>query len=247
MTEKSFWGTEYTLPEGAGFRHFCVGHLLWLGLAAVLCAAVWLAFRRRKMLPARLMRVFAALLVLDELFKYYIALRSGVFAPSFLPLHLCSINIFLITADALRPNPYLRELLYAECLPGAAMALVFPGWAYLPIKNALCIHSFSAHILLLLYPVLLLAEGFRPNFHRLARTFPMVLAAAALAYGFNAVFGTNFMFLRYAGTGNPLAWLESLVGTPGYLIGIPVIAALCWAVMYGVPCLVQKRDNMYTR
>lgn len=227
-----------------GFSHFCPGHLLWLGTAAILCVCLGLAYRSwgpEKRLFCR--RVLAALLVADELFKYFIALLSGEFRLSFLPMHLCSINIFFIVADAFRPQELLREILYAVCLPGAFFALVFPGWAYLPLQNALCIHSFTAHILLLLYPVLLIAGGFRPNFRRFAQTLPAALAVVVLVYGFNQSFGTNFMFLARAGERNPLSWFESFLGNPGYLLGLPVIAAACWAVLYGVPraCLKKRK------
>ena len=180
------------------------------------------------------------LLVCDELFKYGIAIHSGEFRPSFLPLHLCSINIFLIAAGAIRPNQRLREVLYAVCLPGAFFALLFPGWNYLPLWNALCIHSFTAHILLLLYPLLLISGGFRPDIRRFAGTIPVALAVVGLVYCFNRVFGTNFMFLSRAGDGNPLSWFESLLGSPGYLMGIPVIAAICWGLLYGVPALRKR-------
>lgn len=230
-------------PDAPGFSHFCPGHLVWLGSALALCAALWIFYSRWGAGKRRLCRrILAALLVCDELFKYGIALHSGQFRPSFLPLHLCSINIFLIAADVIRPNQRLREVLYAVCLPGAFFALLFPGWNYLPLWNALCIHSFTAHLLLLLYPLLLIAGGFRPDIRRFAGTLPAALVVVGLVYCFNRVFGTNFMFLSRAGEGNPLSWFESFLGSPGYLMGIPVIAAICWGLLYGVPALAKCQD-----
>ncbi len=237
-----FWDTEYTIPPGAGFRPWCVGHLLWIALAFGLCLFLGRLYRgwgesfRR---TAR--RAVAVLLVVDELLKYYIALRSGNFRLSFLPLHLCSVNIFLIATDAIRPSQCLREVLYAVCLPGALLALIFPGWAYLPLANALCIHSFTAHILLLLYPVLLLCGGFSPCFQRLAKVLPVAFLVAVGIYFFNQAFGTNFMFLARAGENNPLAWFESWLGSPGYLLGIPLIAGVLWTVMYCCPLAIRRR------
>ena len=242
METSFFWETEYTMPPDApGFSHFCPGHLIWLGAALALCAALWVLYSEWDEGKKRLcLRTLAVLLVCDELFKYGIAIHSGEFRPSFLPLHLWSINIFLIAADAIRPNQRLREVLYAVCLPGAFFALLFPGWNYLPLWNALCIHSFTAHILLLLYPLLLISGGFRPDIRRFAGTIPVALAVVGLVYCFNRVFGTNFMFLSRAGDGNPLSWFESLLGSPGYLMGIPVIAAICWGLLYGVPALRKR-------
>lgn len=232
-------------PDAPGFSHFCPGHLFWLAATAAICILLWILYRRWSARERRACKLMlAALLVGDELFKYGIAIHSGEFRPSFLPLHLCSINIFLIAADAIRPNQLLQEILYAVCLPGAFFALVFPGWAYLPLLNALCIHSFTVHILLLLYPLLLLAGGFRPSFCRFCKTIPAVLVVVGIVACFNRAFGTNFMFLSRAGEGNPLSWFESFMGSPGYLIGIPVIAAVCWTVMYGLPTIRKRLDRL---
>ena len=174
-------------PDAPGFSHFCPGHLVWLGSALALCAALWIFYSRWGAGKRRLCRrILAALLVCDELFKYGIA------------LHLCSINIFLIAADVIRPNQRLREVLYAVCLPGAFFALLFPGWNYLPLWNALCIHSFTAHLLLLLYPLLLIAGGFRPDIRRFAGTLPAALTVVGLVYCFNRLFASKFVFLRLA-------------------------------------------------
>lgn len=237
-----FWDTGFTIPAGKGFSPYGLGHLLWLAVFLVLCLILGSLYRRweeGKRLRCR--RTLAALLILDELAKYAVTLGTGRFRPDFLPLHLCSINIFVIAADAVSPRDSLREVLYALCLPGAFFALFFPGWAYLPMANALCIHSFTAHILLFLYPFLLLRGGFRPRFRRFLRSLPFCLFAVAGVYGFNQVFGTNFMFLSSAGEGNPLTLFEAWLGSPGYLIGLPVLAGLSWAVLYGLPALARRK------
>ena len=106
METNYFWYTEYTMPIGApGFSHFCPGHLGWLFLTAALCLGLGVLYRRWQP-ESRLIccRIIAGILVADELFKYYLAFRNGGFRPAYLPLHLCSINIFVIAADAIRPS-----------------------------------------------------------------------------------------------------------------------------------------------
>lgn len=237
-----FWVTDITVPEGVGFSLWGRGHLLWLTVTAVLCAMMVIVYRKQSG-PDRAIfrRVTAALLILDELFKYGIVACSGVFWMGFLPLHLCSINIFLILADAIKPNERLRELLCAVCLPGAFFALLFPGWAYLPMNCAMNYHRFTAHILLLLYPALLLADDFHPRFSRLLSTLPWCLPVLAGIYVFNKIFDTNFFFFNWAGEGNPLSLLEIWLGRPGYLVGIPILAGLCWILLYGVAGALDRR------
>lgn len=234
-----FWDTGDTIPPGAGFSHYGFGHLLWLALWAGLCVFFACRYRKWSVKAQRGCRVAVALLLLlDEGFKYAVTVPFGKFQPDFLPLHLCSINIFVILADAFtrettRCKNALREILFAICMPGAFFALLFPGWAYLPIKNALCIHSFLAHILLFLYPFLLLLGGFTPKLSRFLKALPFCLPVVGAVYFMNLRLDTNFMFLRYAGEGNPLSLFEHFLGTPGYLLGLPVLCAATWALLYG--------------
>lgn len=58
----------------------------------------------------------------------------------------------------------------------------------------------------------------------------------------NKKLGTNFMFLNNGGSGNPLAWAESILGNPGYLLALPVLIALVWAVMY-LPLETARRKR----
>lgn len=238
---KYFWDTGFTISPGKGFSLFSLGHLAWLGACLFLCLLLGSRYRawgERKRKSC--LRLLAALLLLDELFKVCSTLITGRFRVDFLPLHLCSINIFVILADVCRPTAALQEILYAICLPGAALALLFPGWSYLPLCNALCIHSFTAHILLFLYPFLLLCGGFQPSLSRFLKALPFCLPVVAAVYCFNRSFGTNFMFLSSAGEGNPLSLFEAWLGTPGYLIGLPILCLLCWTVLYGGQCLLKR-------
>ena len=236
-----FWDSGFTVPDGVGFSLFGGGHLFWIALWLFLCGVLGYAYSKwsdGKRLLCR--RILAILLLADELFKVISTVATGRFQLDYLPLHLCSINIFLILADAWRPSDSLREILYAVCLPGAFFALLFPGWSYLPLWNGLCIHSFTVHILLFFYPFLLICGGFRPKFSRCLKLLPLCLLVVAGVYCFNQVFGTNFMFLSYAGEGNPLSLFEAALGSPGYLAGIPILCALCWLVLYGGRALLDK-------
>ena len=66
------------------------------------------------------------------------------------------------------------------------------------------------------------------------------LAAVCAVYALNKILGTNFMFLNNGGTGNPLAWAESVLGNPGYLLALPVLIGLVWLILY-MPLLVARK------
>ena len=237
-----FLQTVETILPGRGFPLFGTIHLAWLGAFALITAVS--CFYYRKLSPIgrmRWKRSVAALLIVDEVFKFTVLLVGGNLSWFYLPLHLCSINIFLILWHAIRPNRHLGSFLYTVCIPGALAALLFPAWDALPITSAMHIHSFTAHILLALYPIVLTAAGeIRPTLRQLPSCLGMLAVLAALVYGINQRLGTNFMFLMYAEVGNPLAWFYTHWGS--HLWGFPVFAAGVIAVMY-LPVILCRKFN----
>ena len=235
----AYWLDTYeTIPAGMGFPRFGALHLAWLG-GFLLFAAFSCGFCHRH--PAqrkRMRRIYALAIGADEVFLLAGLLAGGNFRANYLPLELCSINIFLILWHAWHPGELLDNYLYAVCLPGAVLALLFPDWVNMPLGNFLHFHSFTLHILLAVYPMMLTFAGeIRPEIRVLPRCLGLLMALAAVALGFNLVLGTNFMFLMYAPPGNPLGWFREHWGS--HLLGFPVFLAAVVAVMY-VPILLCR-------
>lgn len=116
-----FWETVDTIAPDIGWPHFGPFHLavlaVFLLLGAVLCRGYCgMDTDKRR----RWRRMVALLLVADELFKDFGLLYGGNFSLDYLPLHLCSINIFLIALHAWRRPKLLDTFLYFVCLPAAA-------------------------------------------------------------------------------------------------------------------------------
>ncbi len=237
---KYFFETTDSIAEGLGFALFDTLHLLWIGIAIVCLLANILIYHRLSNTGRNLWRkVVAWLLIADELFKMAILIYSGRYTFSYLPFHLCSINIFLITIHAYKPSKVLDNFLYTVCIPGALAALLFPSWTSLPITSGMHLHSFTVHILLMLYPVVLTLNGdIRPDVKRLPKSLGLLMAMAIPIYGLNLLLDTNFMFLMSADPGNPLYIFETLWGN--HLLGFPVIIVGILLVMYGPLMLIQK-------
>ena len=237
---KYFFETTDTIAEGVGFAYFDAVHLLWLGIAIVLLVASCIGYRRLKDSGRILWRkAIAWLLIADELFKMAILIYPGHYSVDYLPFHLCSINIFLIAIHAYKPSRVLSNFLYTVCIPGALAALLFPTWTNLPVTNGMHLHSFTVHILLMLYPAVLTLSGdIKPDMKQLPKSLGLLVLMAIPIYGLNLWLGTNFMFLMSADPGNPLYIFETLWGN--HLLGFPVIIAGVLLVMYGPLFLIQK-------
>lgn len=227
-----FMDTNETIAAGVGFALFGPLHLIELGLCVLLTLLCALRYRRAGETARRNLRVtFAVLLILDEVFKHAMLLLGGRWLPAYLPLHLCSINVFLVAFHAWNPSKAVSDFLYCICLPAAVAALLFPNWSSLPLGNFMHLHSLSIHFLLAAYPVMLLAGGeVRRNPRQIPRCLLILLALAAVALAANLVLDTNFMFLMRAPENSPLTWFETALGN--HLLGFPIIITAVLFVMY---------------
>ena len=233
-----FWKSVQTIQAdyGSSYRAFSLfdrTHLAEL-LAAALIIAVcaWIYRRCSDATRHQILRAVIVLMLADELLKHVALAATGQWNPSYLPLHLCSINIFVCWYDALHDSRRSKEILYALCLPGALLAMLSPSWQRLPVWNLMHLHSYSVHILLVLYPVLLLAGRFRPQ----PRNIPVVLGFLALTatpiFFLNRVLGTNFFFLNDP-NGNPVTTvLARFLGERFYLLGFFPLIGLTLALLY---------------
>ena len=242
----NFLHTSDTIPEGLGWAHFCPMHLAWIAGAVAVTLVLSLLYRRCDEKQRSVMRkVLALALIADELFKMVCLFIGGNYEPTYLPLHLCSINIIFIAIHAWKPGKLLDNFLYGICIPGAVAALLFPTWVKLPPTSFMYWHSFTVHVLLIAYPVVLTAGGdIRPHAKYLPRCLLFLAVLAVPIYGVNLLFDTNFMFLMRADAGNPLQIFETLLGN--HLWGFPIIGAAVLSVMYVPVHLWRRRKEKVT-
>lgn len=236
---KYFLETTDTICDGVGFSHFDALHFIWLTAFIVISVINCLWYRHlSESGRLRWRKAVAILLVVDELFKDVMLLIGGRFTVSYLPLHLCSINIFLIAFHAWRPNKLIGGFLYTVCIPAAIAALLFPTWTSLPLGNFMHLHSFTVHILLALYPIVLANAGeTKPQARDIPKYLVILAGLALVALVANLCLDTNFMFLMSADEGNPLYLFQQMWGS--HLLGYPVLITAVLVVMF-VPMMLLR-------
>ena len=227
-----FLDTTETVAEGVGFSHYDWMHIAWLVFFAVIVITNCFWYKKLSDKGKSVWKKTVALLiVLDEVFKVIMLIIGGRYRVSYLPLHLCSINIFLIVLHAWKPYKILGGYLYTVGIPGALAAMLFPTWTSLPLGNFMHLHSFTVHILLALYPIVLgFAGELAPQTKELPKYLGLLVCMAIPIYGINLLLDTNFMFLMSADPGNPLYIFEQIWGS--HLLGFPVLIAAVILVMY---------------
>jgi len=235
-----FFETKDTIAPGLGFKAFGPAHILWLLAALLFCVAACILFKKldgRK--QKRTLVILGATIFLLEILKDLVLLRIGQFSWGYLPFHLCGINVLLIAFDTIKQTKVVRSFLYYFSIPGAALALLFPNWTTLPLWNFFNLHSFIVHILLVLYPLLLVTTNqVVTNLKAALRGVLLLVALAIPVYFLNLLWDTNFMFLMESDTGNPLALFEALLGS--HLWGFPILLPIVMLIMY-IPILICNK------
>ena len=242
-----FWYTKSTMdkldPDYLNFSHFSPIHLLITALFILIIIAAMLYYKKLdEKARQKFLYIMSALLIADELWKHIGSAATGQWEWGFLPLHLCSINIFICVINSFKRDDFTSEVLYSVCIPGASLALLMTTWTDLPFWNFMSLHSNSIHVLLVMYPLLLLAGGFKPNFKRLPKVLLLLLCECVPIYFLNKIIGTNFFFLNGT-SGNPvLKLLASVFGKEFYFIGCVPILLILWVFMY-LPWFIAGRKK----
>ncbi|MBE6038204.1 MAG: TIGR02206 family membrane protein [Anaerofustis stercorihominis] len=240
-----FLETMETIPEGLGFTHYGPIHIAWLAIAAISTAVLCVTYKKQsaeKRLKYR--KIFAWSIVANDIFETVCLLIGGRYTLDYLPLHLCSINVFVILHHAYYNKELENQMLYALCMPGALVALLFPMWWTLPVVNFSHIHSFTVHIQLFAYPVMLLYAGdIKPDMKMLPKCAGALLAIAPFIYIFNMIAGTNFMFINRPQENSPLEIMGEVMGNPGYLVGFAALIFVVWILMFLPFEIISKKKK----
>lgn len=184
------------------------------------------------------------LLLLLEIIKQIYLIGTDQYSYWSPPFHLCGLGIFIIGWHAYFPNRTTATLLFALTLPGAAIALLFPGWTTDPVGGFLHIHSFVFHALLVVYVfVLIFTNQLQTTFRDIWRAALFLAITVPPIYAYNARFQTNFMFLNKPVRGTPLQWLYDAFGASGYLMSLALVIFVLWIILY-LPHAISKRREL---
>ncbi len=236
-----FFVTSDNIPEGVGFQTFGLTHILWLLAGILFCVASCIFYNKIPPKKQKIMlTVLGSYIFLQEMIKNLVLILLGEFGWGNLPFHLCGINILLIAFDVVKQSKIVRSFLYYFAIPGAMLALLFPNWTEMPVLNFFHLHSFTIHILLVLYPLLLITANQVSTDLKSALGGTLLLVAMAIpVYFLNMLWDTNFMFLMESDSGNPLEMFEKLLGS--HLWGFPILLPVVILVMYIPARIFQNR------
>jgi len=228
-------------PAGTGFGMFSPIHLGVLALIGVGVVALAIGYRRSDLERRRRIRlVMGWTVLLLEVLRQTSYLVNGWYTPDILPLHLCAFATYAVFIDALRPNRWTGDFLYAMGWWGALAANLFPDWATRPIFNIFTWQSFSIHGLIFGYLVMRLVGGdLVPDVRNLWRVVVIAAVGCLIGFSANQAFGTNFWFLNAGAPGSPLEPIQAFAGA-FYVPVLLGLVALLWTLLY-LPWIICAR------
>ncbi len=240
MNQSLFWREETDLPPGSGYALFGTEHFLTLFFAALFicfCAAV---FRRMNEKGRTLfLRITAVSLAGLDLLKILVLTGDGRMGIGHLPLHLCSMAVYLYPVIAFSRNRRVRgvlgEISACTLLPAGVSALLFPDWTMYPVISFMNLDGFVWHTLQVLLPLLLLLSGeIRPDIRHYWWNVAFLSALALPVWIFDSISGCNYWFLLRPVPGTPLETLFNAAGTVGYLPVLLITVSAVILAAYGI-------------
>jgi hypothetical integral membrane protein (TIGR02206 family) len=213
------------------FHLFGPSHLFIL--CCVLLLAAVLAVAQRQLSPDfRGIRVGLGIaIVLDTILFYgYLAVQGQLTFPERMPLELCDASLFLIVFALFSRGRAVFDLAYYWALAGATMALLTPNLlGHFP--SFATIQFFVDHGLVVSAVLYLVwSKQERPRSWSVLRAMVVLNIYAAFVGAFDAIFKTNFMYLRHKPENASL--LNVLGPWPLYIVATEGIALVLFLLLY---------------
>jgi len=230
----NFWTEPRHAPASLAFGQFTPAHLIMLAVMVVVIVTLVVTYVKSGTKRRRHLRLAIGItvLILELVFRQGIFIVLGMYTPPILPLHACAAVTFCVFIDAVHPNSWTRQFIYAVGTWGPIAAITFPDWANQPIFNLYTWQAFLVHALLMSYALMILiGQDYRPEPRTWWKAAIIMAGFVAVSFVANAIWDTNFWFLNTGSPGSPLEPIQNLTGS-FYLPVMVVLVALLWTWMY---------------
>ena len=242
-----FFTYENNLPADVGYDLYSPAHISAIAVCLLIIILIIVRFvRSDEVGKLKIRRITSIVPVVMLVVRIIYILICGAPIVYELPLHLCSMTgIFCLSYEfCLKKSLYVRSVLgqamYALCLPGALMAILFPNGTIYPIIHYISLESYLFHSLIIAYICIrLIDKGILPGIKEACKSILFLLVIVPPVYLFNVIFDTNFMFVIWPSSGSPLYGFYKAGGYAGYRVGFAFVALVVIYIMNILYELVQ--------
>lgn len=228
--------------EGPEFQLFGTPHLIAIGIITAFCLS-FLYFRKvwgekeRKIVRW----TFAIVLVVNELSLHVWSVYWGIWdMRTLLPLHLCSLILWLTPIMLVTKNYTIYEFVYFLGIGGAMQAALTPAdAANYNFPHFRIMQTFIAHGLLIIIAVYMtVVEGFRPTLRSFWRVVLWTNIYMVPVFFINQWLGSNYLFL--AGKPDFPTLLDVFGPWPWYILQMELAGFAILFLLY-LPFLIKDR------
>jgi len=154
-----------------------------------------------------------------------------------LPLHLCSIFVWLSVIMLIKKNSTIYELAYFLGIGGAMQALITPDAGIYGLPHFRAVQTLAAHggiVLAALY--MTIVEGYRPTWQSFKRVFQWTNIYMVIVFFINLAIGSNYLFIAHKPEFPTL--IDVLAPWPGYILELEVLALVVCFILY-LPFMIK--------
>ena len=154
-----------------------------------------------------------------------------------LPLHVCSVLIWLAGFMLIFKNYTIYEFAYFMGIGGAIQALLTPDIGIYGFPHFRFFQTFISHGLLVTSAVYLtVVEGMRPTWKSLLKVMVVLNLYMAVVFVINQLIGSNYLFVAHKPYTPSL--LDMLPAWPWYIFYIEAIGLVVFLLLY-VPFIIK--------
>jgi hypothetical integral membrane protein (TIGR02206 family) len=218
---------------GEPFVLFSTQHLTAIAVFALVVLTLILARKKiNERAGVRIRYTLAALLILNEISWHWWNYATGQWTvQTMLPLHLCSVFVFLSAIMLVTRNYRIYEFAYFLGIAGAIQPIFTPDLGIYSFPHLRYFQVFISHGSIVIAAIYMtFVEGYRPTWGSFARAFMWTNIYMAIVGLINGLIGSNYLFIAHK---PETASLIDLLGPwPWYILSLEAIGLVFFLILY---------------
>jgi hypothetical integral membrane protein (TIGR02206 family) len=162
-----------------------------------------------------------------------------------LPLHLCSVLVWVGSLALVTKNYKVYEFMYFMGIAGTMQALLTPDAGIYGFPHYRAFQTFIAHGLIITAPIFMtLVDGYRPTWGSYGRVVLWMNVYMVIVFVINQLIGSNYLFIAHKP--ETASILDMLPPWPYYIAYIEVIGLVLCLILY-IPYIIKDGRHQKVR
>ena len=223
---------------GPAFEFLGAAHLI--AIAVIVALNFWLTRfnNASEQTKTRIRWTLAIILWTNEIAWHVWNAAVGTWTiQTMLPLHLCSVLVWIGAFMLVTKNQTIYEFAYFMGIAGAFQAVMTPDLGIYGFPHFRFFQTFLSHGLIITAAIYMtVVEGFRPTWKSVLRVAIGINIYMVIVFLINTAIGSNYLFVN--GKPPTASLLDILPAWPVYLIYVEVIGIVCCLLLY-IPFIIK--------